>query len=591
VDSTAILDGFAVTGGNALGNGAGIAVSSNARAIFRNCAIDSNFAANSGAGFRSDNSSPRLVDCTLRANRASGSGSGLSASGTGAVTVTGGSFTANVTPGSGGAITLSTAVSISGTQFVDNTAQSIGGAINMAAFSTSVVSLTDCGFTNNSTTSTGGGVGGAISVGTSASLTALRCTFAGNTCNQTGAGTPNTKGGAIGNLGVTMTLTECTFTDNAVRFNGPAVANACGGGAVFGPALMDRCTFLRNETSGAGTAIRGGAVHVTSGVLEIRASRFVGNRALGPAATPGGAVAITGATRFLAASSLFDGNTANGEGGAVYLGGTRRATLAGCTVYGNTSVGAGAGLRVAATASGDSTFVSSGILWLNVAGANGGESAQVSFASATAPKVNYSDVFGLTGALGGIGNVAIDPLFSDANGPDDIAGTLDDDFTLRMGSPVVDAGDNTSIPAGAETDLAGAPRRVDDPCRVDTGAGSAPIVDMGALEFQGNSCALDAPIASLASGVTFVGVPAPNPTTGPAEIRMRLPRDVAVKIDVMDVAGRRIHTLLDAVVPAGERTIRWDGRGDSGQLAHAGLYFVRFRIGSELLTRRVLLRP
>ena len=590
VDSTAILDGFAVTGGNALGNGAGIAVSSSSRAVFRNCAIDSNFAANSGAGFRSDNSSPRLVGCTLRANRASGSGGGLSASGTGAVTVTGGSFTANVTPGSGGAITLSTAVSISGTQFVDNTAQSIGGAISMAAFSSSVVSLTDCAFTNNSTTTTGGGVGGAVSVGTSASLTALRCTFAGNTCNQTGAGTPNTKGGAIGNSGLTMTVTECTFTDNAVRFNGSAVANACGGGAVFGPAVMDRCTFLRNETSGAGTAIRGGAVHVTSGVLEIRASRFVGNLASGPAATPGGAVAVTGATRFLAANCLFDGNAAHGEGGAVYLGGTRRATLTGCTVYGNTSLGAGGGLRVAAAMSGDSVLVSSGILWLNVANGAGGEAAQVSFASATAPKIYYTDVLGLTGALGGAGNVAVEPLFSDADGPDDIAGNLDDDFTLRMGSPVVDAGDNASIPAGIETDLAGAPRRVDDPCRVDTGAGSAPIVDMGALEFQDNSCALDVPVA-LAGGVTFVGVPGPNPTTGPAEIRMRLPRDLPVKIDVMDVAGRRIHTLLDAVVPAGERTIRWDGRGDSGQLAHAGLYFVRFRIGTEQLTRRVLIRP
>jgi flagellar hook assembly protein FlgD len=64
-----------------------------------------------------------------------------------------------------------------------------------------------------------------------------------------------------------------------------------------------------------------------------------------------------------------------------------------------------------------------------------------------------------------------------------------------------------------------------------------------------------------------------------------------VRIDIMDVAGRRIHTLLDAVVPAGERTIRWDGRGDSGQLARAGLYFVRFRIGTEQLTRRVLIRP
>lgn len=592
VDSTAVLDGFVVTGGNALANGAGIAVSSNARAIFRNCAIDSNFASNSGAGLRSDNSSPRLVDCTFRGNRASGSGGGLSASGTGVVTLAGGAFIANTTTGSGGAISLSSAVAISGAQFSDNTAQSIGGAVNLSAFATSVLSLSDCGFTNNRTTSTGGGIGGAVSVGSSASLTALRCSFTGNSCNQAGSGTPNTKGGAIGNLGKTMTLTECGFTDNAVRFSGTASANACGGGAVFGPAVLDRCTFVRNETSGPGTSARGGAVHTTSGVLDVRNSRFVGNLASGATPIPGGAVAVTGATPFTAVNCLFNGNTAAGDGGAIFLDATRRAVIAECTVSRNATVaGAGGGLRVTSAASGDSVAVAGSILWMNVAGAAGGEDAQVSYASAIAPRVNHCDVSGLTGALGGAGNVGADPMFTDADGADDIPGTADDDFSLRMGSPVVDAGDNTAIPAGVATDLAGAPRLLDDPCTDDTGAGSAPIADMGAFEFQGTSCALDVPDPALAVGVTFVGVPAPNPTTGPADIRMRLAREAPVRVDVMDVAGRRVHTLLDALVPAGEHVVRWDGRGDAGQRARPGLYFVRFRIGSEHLTRRVLLRP
>jgi len=46
----------------------------------------------------------------------------------------------------------------------------------------------------------------------------------------------------------------------------------------------------------------------------------------------------------------------------------------------------------------------------------------------------------------------------------------------------VDAGDNTAVPAGITTDLAGQPRFVDDPKVPDTGRGTPPIVDMGAYE-------------------------------------------------------------------------------------------------------------
>ncbi|MHC4427504.1 MAG: hypothetical protein ACYS0D_02740 [Planctomycetota bacterium] len=40
------------------------------------------------------------------------------------------------------------------------------------------------------------------------------------------------------------------------------------------------------------------------------------------------------------------------------------------------------------------------------------------------------------------------------------------------------------MPEGTTTDLDGNPRFVDDPDTVDTGYGDAPVVDMGAYEFQ-----------------------------------------------------------------------------------------------------------
>jgi hypothetical protein len=84
--------------------------------------------------------------------------------------------------------------------------------------------------------------------------------------------------------------------------------------------------------------------------------------------------------------------------------------------------------------------------------------------------VSYSDV---RGGWSGIGNIDADPLFVDADGADDVSGTEDDDLHLSLGSPCIDAGDNSAIPQSVITDLDGNPRIVNE------------IVDMGAYETVG----------------------------------------------------------------------------------------------------------
>jgi len=109
--------------------------------------------------------------------------------------------------------------------------------------------------------------------------------------------------------------------------------------------------------------------------------------------------------------------------------------------------------------------------------------------------INYCCVQGWTGSLGGVGNIDENPLFKDADGPDDIPGTEDDDLQLAHASPCIDAGDNNSVPADmaeldgdgdtserTPLDLGGNARFTDDPVMADTGAGTPPIVDMGAYE-------------------------------------------------------------------------------------------------------------
>jgi hypothetical protein len=71
----------------------------------------------------------------------------------------------------------------------------------------------------------------------------------------------------------------------------------------------------------------------------------------------------------------------------------------------------------------------------------------------------------------------------DADGPDNVAGTSDDDLRVALNSPVIDAGENAALPWTEVADLAQRPRFVDEPSAPNVGLGTPPMVDMGAFEF------------------------------------------------------------------------------------------------------------
>jgi hypothetical protein len=122
------------------------------------------------------------------------------------------------------------------------------------------------------------------------------------------------------------------------------------------------------------------------------------------------------------------------------------------------------------------------------------ESAQI-YTESGSPTVNYSIIQGGWSGSGG-NNLSGDPLFFDPDGADNIIGTLDDDPSLRAGSPAIDAGDSTALPLDTfdldgdlntaermPIDLAGNARQFDDPSTPDTGVPGSPVVDMGAYEY------------------------------------------------------------------------------------------------------------
>ncbi len=259
------------------------------------------------------------------------------------------------------------------------------------------------------------GVGGGLVIG-GGSPTINDCTFASNAAGR---------GGAI-YVSAGLTVTGSIFDGNASNgFDGGAIYRA-GSAPNFS---VSGCEFRANTASdGSGGAI---AFFDTSAGPQISGSTFYGNSA----AFGGGVGNLSGGMSM--SRCILSGNSATSAGGGVSVN-TGTAEIVNCTFEGNTSPQGGG---VCLTASPSTPDVRNCILWNN---GNGTEAAQITkqgFVS-TDPFVNYCCIQGLTGGLGGTGNIGADPLFTNASA---------EDFTLTSGSPCINAGD----PSAAYNDADG----------------------------------------------------------------------------------------------------------------------------------------
>jgi hypothetical protein len=81
----------------------------------------------------------------------------------------------------------------------------------------------------------------------------------------------------------------------------------------------------------------------------------------------------------------------------------------------------------------------------------------------------------------------------------------------------------------------------------------------------------------------------PNPTQSSASIRFALAREGEARLEIYDPAGRLVRRLVAGRLPAGERTLPWDGRDESGRRVAAGLYLLRLSTGAEVRTSRLVM--
>jgi hypothetical protein len=83
----------------------------------------------------------------------------------------------------------------------------------------------------------------------------------------------------------------------------------------------------------------------------------------------------------------------------------------------------------------------------------------------------------------------------------------------------------------------------------------------------------------------------PNPFRRSTSVRYVVPDSAPVRVEVFDVRGRRVRTLVKRTVSAGEFRATWDGRNEQGLRASPGIYFLRLPApGTERTVKGVLLR-
>jgi flagellar hook assembly protein FlgD len=62
-----------------------------------------------------------------------------------------------------------------------------------------------------------------------------------------------------------------------------------------------------------------------------------------------------------------------------------------------------------------------------------------------------------------------------------------------------------------------------------------------------------------------------------------------VSLEVYDVAGRLVSTLVDGELDAGRHQAKWDGTNNDGKRIPAGIYFSRLDSGGKRATEKVIL--
>ena len=81
----------------------------------------------------------------------------------------------------------------------------------------------------------------------------------------------------------------------------------------------------------------------------------------------------------------------------------------------------------------------------------------------------------------------------------------------------------------------------------------------------------------------------PNPFNPTTTIEFSLQHGAAVSLDIVNLLGRRVTTLMDQSLPAGRYSIIWDGTEADGSPVATGVYFYVLKAGDQKQVKKMVL--
>jgi len=81
----------------------------------------------------------------------------------------------------------------------------------------------------------------------------------------------------------------------------------------------------------------------------------------------------------------------------------------------------------------------------------------------------------------------------------------------------------------------------------------------------------------------------PNPFNPTTNISFALPSDSKVSLNIYNIMGQKVKTLVDGITKAGTHTVTWDGTNEQGESVASGIYFYKLSDGDKVITKKMSL--
>jgi hypothetical protein len=120
----------------------------------------------------------------------------------------------------------------------------------------------------------------------------------------------------------------------------------------------------------------------------------------------------------------------------------------------------------------------------------------------------------------------------------------------------------------------------------------APAVEGNVLPVEKDDFSTDPVVAQKAAGNSLPKEFAlrgsyPNPFNASTQISFALPQAGSVRLEIYNILGQPVRTLLNGDQPAGERSILWNGTDNSGRGLSSGVYFYKISFSGQVKVGRM----